>query len=180
MPLLRLFLEHVATPIGTMLIATDEQAQLRILDWLDYEARMQTLLRQQYKGTEVQLIPSTQPSAATLAMQAYFEGQLSAIEHIPTATGGTDFQRQVWAALRTIPLGHTISYAELAKRIGNPNAVRAVGLANGANPISIVVPCHRVIGSNQSLTGYGGGLDRKQWLLRHEGALPQQAALLPR
>jgi O-6-methylguanine DNA methyltransferase len=88
-----------------------------------------------------------------------------------TDGGGTDFERSVWAELRCIPLGTTISYGELAKRIGNPNAMRAVGLANGKNPIAIVVPCHRVIGANGSMTGYGGGIHRKEWLLRHEGAL---------
>jgi methylated-DNA-[protein]-cysteine S-methyltransferase len=91
-------------------------------------------------------------------------------------TGGTAFQRQIWATLRGIPDGETISYSELARRIGNPAAVRAVGLANGANPIGIVLPCHRVIGSNGSLTGYGGGLARKRWLLQHENALrPDEA-----
>lgn len=178
MPSLTLFLEHVPTPIGTMLIATDEQEKLCILDWLDYEDRMQELLRQQYKTTKVELLPAKAPSAATLAMQRYFAGEIAAIDEVETACGGTDFQRQVWAALRTIPHGKTISYAELAERIGNPKAVRAVGLANGANPISIVVPCHRVIGSNKSLTGYGGGLDRKRWLLEHEGAIPRQADLV--
>ena len=83
-------------------------------------------------------------------------------------TAGTDFQREVWRALRGIPCGTTLSYGELARRIGRPNAVRAVGLANGANPIGVVVPCHRVIGSNGSLTGYGGGIERKRWLLDHE------------
>lgn len=175
---LTLFLEHVPTPIGTMLIATDEQGKLRILDWLDYEDRMQELLRQQYKGVTVELVAASQPSSATKAMQRYFAGQINAIDDVQTDCSGTDFQRQVWAALRSIPHGQTISYGELAKRIGNPKAVRAVGLANGANPISIVVPCHRVIGSNKSLTGYGGGLDRKRWLLEHEGAIPKQASLV--
>lgn len=82
--------------------------------------------------------------------------------------GGTDFQRRVWLELEKIPYGATISYAELARRIGNPAAVRAVGLANGRNPLSIIVPCHRVIGANGSLTGYGGGLERKRWLLELE------------
>ena len=85
---------------------------------------------------------------------------------------GTTFQHLVWDALTRIPVGETVSYGELADRIGKASAVRAVGLANGANPISVVVPCHRVIGSDGSLTGYGGGLPRKRWLLRHEGALP--------
>ncbi|MBW7935431.1 MAG: methylated-DNA--[protein]-cysteine S-methyltransferase, partial [Gemmatimonadaceae bacterium] len=90
---------------------------------------------------------------------------------LPLAPTGTAFQQRVWKALREVPFGKTASYGDIARRIGNPKGVRAVGLANGRNPISIVVPCHRVIGSDGSLTGYGGGLDRKQWLLRHEGAL---------
>jgi len=85
--------------------------------------------------------------------------------------GGTEFQRTVWSALRTIPVGATRTYGQLAASIGRPTAPRAVGLANGRNPVAIVIPCHRVIGSNAALTGYGGGLPRKQWLLRHEGAL---------
>ena len=104
------------------------------------------------------------------ALAAYFEGELSSIEALPVATGGTDFQRSVWAALRAIPAGETRSYSALATSVGRPAAVRAVGLANGANPIGIVVPCHRVIGKDASLTGYGGGLERKRWLLAHEGA----------
>jgi methylated-DNA-[protein]-cysteine S-methyltransferase len=108
-------------------------------------------------------------------MRAYFAGNLTAIDDLPVATGGTDFQRQVWRALRQIPCGETISYGELARRIDRPAAVRAVGLANGSNPISVVVPCHRVIGSDGSLTGYGGGIERKRWLLTHE----QRVAAVP-
>jgi methylated-DNA-[protein]-cysteine S-methyltransferase len=107
---------------------------------------------------------------ARRSLQAYFEGDLDAVTCLPTATNGTDFQRTVWDALRRIPVGHTISYGALAVQIGRPTAMRAVGLANGANPIAIVIPCHRVIGANASLTGYGGGLDRKRWLLQHESA----------
>lgn len=172
MTMLTLLLEHVETPIGLMLIATDEQDALRILDWQDDIERMHTLLRQQYKGITVELKDTAVTSSATKAMKKYFAGDIASIDTVKTATGGTDFQQQVWAALRTIPHGQTFSYRELAERIGNPKAVRAVGLANGANPVSIVVPCHRVIGSDKSLTGYGGGLPRKQWLLTHENALP--------
>jgi len=100
---------------------------------------------------------------------AYFAGQLRAFE-LPLAPNGTEFQRRVWAELTKIPFGATISYAQLARRVSNEAAVRAVGAANGRNPIPIIVPCHRVIGSDGSLTGFGGGLHRKQWLLRHEGA----------
>lgn len=104
------------------------------------------------------------------SLKAYFAGELAAIEGIRVATGGTDFQRSVWMALRKIPLGETISYGALASRLKCPRSARAVGLANGANPVGIVVPCHRVIGADGSLTGYGGGLQRKRWLLEHEGA----------
>jgi methylated-DNA-[protein]-cysteine S-methyltransferase len=102
-------------------------------------------------------------------LNAYFAGELTSFD-LPTEMHGTHFQRQVWAELCEIPYGETISYGELARRVGNPKASRAVGLANGRNPLAIVVPCHRVIGANGSLTGYGGGLDRKIWLLEHETA----------
>jgi methylated-DNA-[protein]-cysteine S-methyltransferase len=102
-------------------------------------------------------------------LDAYFAGELTDFD-FQMQMRGTDFQRRVWAALCEIPYGETISYGELARRVGNPKASRAVGLANGRNPIAIVVPCHRVIGADGSLTGYGGGLERKVWLLEHEGA----------
>lgn len=102
-------------------------------------------------------------------LQAYFAGELRAFE-LPLAAEGTPFQQRVWRALCDIPYGETISYGELARRIGQPAAARAVGLANGQNPIAIVVPCHRVIGANGSLTGYGGGLHVKRALLELEGA----------
>ncbi|NET31522.1 MAG: methylated-DNA--[protein]-cysteine S-methyltransferase [Cyanothece sp. SIO1E1] len=100
-------------------------------------------------------------------LTAYFAGSLTTFE-LPLQLQGTPFQQQVWAALKTIPYGITLSYGELAQQIGKPNASRAVGLANGRNPVSIIVPCHRVIGANGKLTGYGGGIERKQWLLNHE------------
>jgi methylated-DNA-[protein]-cysteine S-methyltransferase len=114
------------------------------------------------------LTPRSNPGGLTAALRAYFAGDLGAIDGLPVATGGTDFQRAVWAALREIPCGETRSYGELAQRIGHPTAVRAVGLANGANPVAVVVPCHRVIGADGSLTGYGAGIERKRWLLAHE------------
>jgi methylated-DNA-[protein]-cysteine S-methyltransferase len=104
-------------------------------------------------------------------MQRYFSGELDVINDLPVMTAGTEFQRTVWQQLRQIPCGEIITYGELAKRIGRPTASRAVGMANGSNPISIVVPCHRVIGSQGALTGYAGGVQRKQWLLKHEGYL---------
>jgi methylated-DNA-[protein]-cysteine S-methyltransferase len=108
------------------------------------------------------------PAGASTALRAYFDGELTAIDRLRVATGGTPFQKSVWRALRGIACGETMSYAMLARRIGRPTAVRAVGSANGDNPISVVVPCHRVIGTNGSLTGYGGGIERKRWLLAHE------------
>jgi methylated-DNA-[protein]-cysteine S-methyltransferase len=164
-----LYLERLPTAIGEMLIVTDDTDRLRALDFADYEDRMRTLLRRHYG--EVELRERTAPSPARLAVEAYMAGDLAALDGIEVATGGTDFQRQVWAALRAIPVGETVSYGRLAERIGRPKAVRAVGLANGSNPIGVVVPCHRVIGSSGHLTGYAGGMERKAWLLRHEGAL---------
>lgn len=162
------FQEHLDTPTGPLSIITDDQGRLRAIDWVDHEERMLTLLRRQYRNHVIHIEKTTHASAARQALRAYFNGDITAIDRVPTATGGTDFQRTVWAALRRIPAGQTISYGTLAARIGRPKAVRAVGLANGANPISIVVPCHRVIGANASLTGYGGGIERKRWLLDHE------------
>ncbi len=115
--------------------------------------------------------PGTTPRGAIRErLEAYFRGDLSALEEIEVEIGGTPFQHLVWEELRRIPVGETISYGELARRIGRPKAVRAVGAANGQNPIGLVVPCHRVIGADGSLTGYGGGLPRKEWLLAHEGS----------
>lgn len=118
--------------------------------------------------------PSIEHDDAALApfvaqLEAYFAGDLTDFD-LPIELHGTAFQRQVWAALQEIPYGETISYGELASRVGNPKASRAVGLANGRNPVAIVIPCHRVIGADGSLTGYGGGLERKVWLLDHEGS----------
>ncbi len=101
-------------------------------------------------------------------LNEYFAGTRRVFD-LPLRPRGTPFQTRVWTALADIPFGDTISYGELARRVGNPAASRAVGLANGRNPLSILVPCHRVIGANGTLTGYGGGLERKRWLLTHEG-----------
>ncbi len=160
------FVETFTAPPGTILLLTDDQAQVRALDWEDRAASMHRLLRLHYGA--VRLEPKPAVSAARRAVEAYFEGDLAAIDGVAVATGGTPFQRAVWAALRTIPAGETASYGGLAARLGRPTAMRAVGMANGANPISVIVPCHRVIGANGSLTGYGGGVERKRWLLRHE------------
>jgi methylated-DNA-[protein]-cysteine S-methyltransferase len=108
---------------------------------------------------------------AARQLDAYFEGELVAFD-LPLELQGTDFQRQCWLALATIPYGQTVSYGEQARRLGlGSDAARAVGAANGQNPLPIVLPCHRVIGANGSLTGFGGGLETKRFLLEHEGAL---------
>ena len=153
-----------------MRIITDESGALRAADWESHGDRMEDLLERHYGKTGYRLEPRAQPSTAKRALEAYFSGDARAIDAIATRTAGTDFQRSVWAALRDIPCGTTTSYGALAAAIGRPKAVRAVGLANGANPIPVVVPCHRVIGASGSLTGYGGGLERKRWLLDHEHA----------
>jgi methylated-DNA-[protein]-cysteine S-methyltransferase len=171
----RLQSEVFETPTGTMSIVTDHDGRLRAADWQDKGDRMCRLLRLHY-GDDLLLQCAPSPSRVRLALEAYFDGDLRAIESVRTHTRGTDFQRQVWAALREIPAGGTVSYGALAARIGRPKAVRAVGAANGANPIPVVVPCHRVIGADASLTGFGGGLERKRWLLAHERKYTVRAA----
>jgi methylated-DNA-[protein]-cysteine S-methyltransferase len=164
----RLLTDTLATPIGELVLICDEEGCLRATDWMHYDERMRRLLARHYGEENVTLTPAHNPFGLTAALAAYFDGDFHAIDSLPVATEGTEFQKSVWQALRLIPVGQTISYGELAKRLGKPAAVRAVGLANGANPIGVVVPCHRVIGANGSLTGYGGGLERKRWLLNHE------------
>ena len=164
----RLIIDRFATPIGEALLGVDEAGYLRAFDWSDYEPR-QLRLMVRYNG-EVPVESGAAPAVLREALTAYFDGDLQAIERIAWRTCGTAFQLSCWRALCDIPVGTTASYGEQAARIGKPKAVRAVGLANGANPIGLVVPCHRVIGANGTLTGYGGGLHRKRWLLRHEGA----------
>ncbi len=165
------FIDKLATPIGEFVLISDEKGCLRATDWTSHEDRMHHLLSRQYGEDSFTLTPARNSFGLTAAVAAYFEGDLHAIDTLPVATEGTAFQKSVWKALRSIPAGETMSYGELAVKIGNPTAVRAVGLANGANPIGVIVPCHRVIGANGSLTGYGGGLERKRWLLDHEKQL---------
>lgn len=122
-------------------------------------------------GTTKQ-VRSANPGGAADALRRYFAGDIRCLDALPADPGGTEFQAHVWRELRKVPPGSTISYRELAARIGKPSAVRAVGAANGANPIPIVIPCHRVIGARGTLVGYGGGVPNKDWLLRHEGWRP--------
>jgi methylated-DNA-[protein]-cysteine S-methyltransferase len=165
---LQFVVDRIKTPIGELLIVADQDGNLRAIDWTDYEERMSRLLRLHYGKNGFRLEPARNPNGLAQALKNYFAGEIAAIDALPVQTAGTPFQRAVWNALRKIPCGATLSYAQLAKQIGRPAAVRAVGFANGSNPVGIVVPCHRVIGSNGSLTGYGGGIERKRWLLEHE------------
>lgn len=149
------------SPIGRLLLQTDGMS----LTGLHMEVASSPLhgLEDWVKDASVGALPE-----AIRQLGEYFDGGRRDFD-LPLRLDGTAFQQRVWQALREIPYGATWSYGELAKRIDNPNASRAVGLANGRNPVSIVVPCHRVIGADGSLTGYGGGLTRKRWLLAHEG-----------
>ena len=175
---LQFTVDRVPTPIGDMVLVVDHDGVLRASEFFDHEERMRTLLRQQYQREgKVTMKDGTAPKPVRAAFEAYYDGELTAIDRLKVKTGGTPFQREVWRLLRTIRPGKTTSYGKLAVRIGLPNAARAVGMANGANPISLVVPCHRVIGADASLTGYGGGIARKQWLLRHEGAAFKSPAM---
>lgn len=165
----RLVLDRAPSPIGELLIVTDETGALRALDFDDHAHRLDRLLKIHYGPLRPE--PGAAPIAIREALSAYFGGAFAALNTLPWATNGTAFQQAVWTALTQIPSGQTITYSELARRVGRPAAVRAAGHANGANPLGIVVPCHRVIGLNGALTGYGGGIERKRWLLAHEGAL---------
>ena len=158
----------VAAPIGRLIVASDGSAVAGV--WMANASPSDDQWERQ-RGADPVL------AEARHELLAYFDGTLREFR-VPLAPNGTGFQRRVWTALTRIPYGTTISYADLARRLGNLTAVRAVGAANGRNPIPIIVPCHRVIGSDGSLTGFGGGLDRKEWLLRHEGALADGQAEL--
>jgi methylated-DNA-[protein]-cysteine S-methyltransferase len=172
-----LLLHRLDTPIGVALIVTDERGALRAFDYIDFEARMHKLLRVHYD--EVELRAASMSAHLANRIEQYFGGEFTPLDDIVCDTNGTPFQRRVWTALRAIPPGTTTTYGSIARSFGMPNASRAVGLANGSNPIAIVVPCHRVIGADGGLTGYAGGLHRKQWLLDHERAqrTSQQQAL---
>jgi methylated-DNA-[protein]-cysteine S-methyltransferase len=160
-------LDYLKTPIGTALIVTDADGLLRALDWEDYAPRMRELLRLHYGA--VALANAKAPHDIRTALSDYFDGGLDRLGAIAWRVAGTPFQRKVWTALATIRAGTTSSYGAFAGQLGCPKAVRAVGHANGSNPISVVVPCHRLIGADGSLVKYGGGLERKRWLLAHEG-----------
>ena len=158
----------LATPAGRVVLV-ERGGSLVGLVFEDHWKRFRRDLEKRFGSFTFEETLQTESAAG--ALQRYFAGDLGALDAIDVDTGGTPFQESVWRALRRIPPGTTWSYARLAREIGRPSATRAVAAANGANPVSIVIPCHRVIGSDGSLTGYGGGLPRKRWLLVHEGAL---------
>ncbi len=143
----------IETPIGTLHAAFDDEERLTELGFREPASDPSPAIRNAQLETQ---------------LREYFSGKRKTFD-FPLAPKGTEFQLAVWNALLEIPYGDTVTYAELARRIGKPSAVRAVGAANGANPIPVIIPCHRVIGSNGTLTGYGGGIERKQWLLALEG-----------
>ena len=171
--IMKLYLSRIPSPVGEIPLVVDDQERLRALDFADYYARLRRLLREHY-GT-YELLDAPPPMAIAAALNRYFGGELAALDNVVTATAGTDLQRRVWKALRGIPAGQTVSYGELALTLGfqDPRAAIDVGAANGANPVAIVVPCHRVIGKNGNLKGYAGGVHRKRRLLEHEGAIPK-------
>ncbi|MDX6749203.1 methylated-DNA--[protein]-cysteine S-methyltransferase [Geminicoccaceae bacterium 1502E] len=162
-----LLIDRIAHETGTIILVSDGRS-LRALDYDEYEPRMMRLLRARCE--DVRLVERDDPQGFSSRLRAYLAGALDAIEAIPVETGGTPFQQRVWQALRTIPAGSTRSYGALAALLGQAGASRAVGHANSLNPVAIVVPCHRVVGANGKLTGYAGGIERKRWLLAHEGA----------
>jgi methylated-DNA-[protein]-cysteine S-methyltransferase len=165
-PVIDLLADRVPTPIGTLLLVSDGAA-LHALDFEDCEPRLMAQLYGRHGA--FRLRDAADPGGASGRLRAYFAGDLAALDALPADVGGTPFQREVWGALRAIPVGATLSYAALAAQLGRPAAFRAVGHANALNPVAIVVPCHRLIGSGGDLTGYSGGLHRKRWLLEHEG-----------
>ncbi len=160
-------LDRIASPIDDILIVVDE-GKMCALDYVDYESRMIKLLERRYGP--VRLVQVKNPCGFSDRVRSYFAGEYQSLDAIPVSTGGTAFQQQVWLALRTIAPGTTMTYGQLAAQLGRPNAYRAVGATNALNPVGIVLPCHRVIGADASLTGYAGGLERKRWLLKHESS----------
>jgi methylated-DNA-[protein]-cysteine S-methyltransferase len=166
----------VSSPIGPLAIGVKDGVLVGV-DLRGDVARLRSDLARRLGTTQAG--EARDPGGVVSCIRRYFDGELHALDEIAAEPGGTPFQRRVWLTLREIPPGRTWSYSDLARAVGRPNAVRAVGAANGANPIALVLPCHRVIGKDGSLTGYGGGLDRKQWLLRHEGATRATGISLP-
>ncbi len=161
---------ELRSPIGQIVVAVQD-GRLCALRFTEHWPPMRALLEKRF--AQVEFRTAADPAGVITCLERYFAGDLTALDAIAVDTGGTPFQQRVWQELRRIPAGRTVSYGHVAAAIGAPTAVRAVGAANGANPVGIVLPCHRVIGSNGQLTGYGGGIERKRWLLAHESAQRQ-------
>jgi methylated-DNA-[protein]-cysteine S-methyltransferase len=170
----RIELSEVESPIGPLGLAAEEGVLVAVT--FDGLGPLREWARRVLGKLEE--VSGADPGGASSALRRFFDGDLDALADLPVRFHGTQFQSQVWRSLRRIPAGTTRSYREVAEAVGDAQATRAVGAANGQNPIPVVVPCHRVIGSNGSLTGFGGGLPRKRWLLEHEGALRRQGSLL--
>ncbi len=173
---MRFSYDTISTPLGAMTMAVDEEGALRVLDWAQAGRDDLFSFQRFYKDVTLEKRPAPKPIKK--ALNQYFEGELTAIESIKIALPGTEFQRAVWNALCQIPAGTTCSYGDIARTINNEKAVRAVGMANNANPIAVVVPCHRVIGASGKMVGYGSGVKRKEWLLKHEKGDGGQRELL--
>lgn len=156
---------RLSTPIGDLLLVDDDGVPV-IAEFEGCEDRVAGHLRRRHGGARPTAGPV--PSAVATAFEAYFGGEPAALHALPAAPRGTAFQSEVWKALRRIPSGETRTYGQLAATIGRADAPRAVGHANGQNPLAVLVPCHRLVGADGTLTGYAGGLDRKAWLLNHE------------
>ena len=156
----------VDSPIGKLTVAA-RGSKVCLVHFGPAHKYVRTALATWYPGVSIE--SSDDPGGVARVLARYFDGDLASLDEVEVELHGTTFQQKVWNALRTVTAGTTTSYAELARRVGTPAAVRAVGAANGANPVAVVLPCHRIIGSDGSLTGYGGGLERKRWLLDHEG-----------
>jgi methylated-DNA-[protein]-cysteine S-methyltransferase len=167
-------IDRHSTPLGEVTLATREGA-LCAMTFSERWPRVQAAVARRVGGLEP--IDARDRAPLRARLDAYFAGDLAALDSIAVDVAGTEFQRAVWAALRRIPAGETRSYGDLARALATPSAVRAVGAANGANPVWLVLPCHRVVGSDGALTGYAGGLARKRWLLQHEGTLPDAHSL---
>jgi methylated-DNA-[protein]-cysteine S-methyltransferase len=166
--MLHLMEEEVQTPIGGLLLVMDLAGVLRAVEWTDGRERLPKLLGHHYGPGRYLLSSGAVSTQLREAFQAYFGGYIHALDHLPVQTGGTAFQSRIWLALRSIPPGQPVSYHALGQQLGLPRHARAIGHANAANPINIVIPCHRLVGNGGSLTGYAGGLERKRWLLAHE------------
>ncbi|WP_284047929.1 methylated-DNA--[protein]-cysteine S-methyltransferase [Marinobacter sp. ATCH36] len=165
----RIHVSRFPSPIGPLSLATMDN-QLVHLDFDDNEERMRTLQHRRYRHIQWSEQPGSAPRAIAEWLEAYFDGVLQPLPRSHIRLTGTDFQQRVWQGLIGIPAGEHRSYGALAEALGNPKAVRAVARANALNPVAILIPCHRVIGANGTLTGYAGGLERKAWLLNHEAA----------